>query len=457
MYLGAAVNDTNFKNQPVSITQHLDSHESVAANNLGVVYGDWEGVKFSATKDHYYRACYSVRAGADVAPMPWSNPYAFTETRFYSDKVGSPVEFPIHTKIKPATGSWQPNTTTFQATWGGAQTSGEAWMEFRTGSFIGQWFTGNLDVDDVGIFDCGTTQQGCASVSCNIAAPSNLIANPVQNGQFENSAGFDGNVWQHFSAAPAGSTASSALRATDGSNGFMRLSSTNYFPQNSSPCGSNCSWSSTQTVDNADFQLYAIADVASDTPCGITLNNSATGTLDSCPVQNANLTSQLVTCPSNPEVDAEITGPFEVCADQTIPNSRDIPFTANISDTDPSDTPTYQWSVSGGNPSSAPQPTSGTSAIPSGTKQISGVIHNVGTSNFTLGLDIVAGKGLDSKHVEHQITVTDCSPGNTPGSYNPDPSEDIHNSGRAVINPGLGTTDTKNKILNWREILGNLF
>lgn len=455
--IGASTQNAGFKNHTVSITHELDANEVTSLGNVGIVYGDWEGVKFNATKDHYYKACYSLRAGPDNSVMPWSDPNAFTETRFYNDATGGTSEYPIGTKIKPAQSStFQALTKSFQATWPGTQTTSDSYIQFRTGSSIGQWFTGQLDIDNVGVFDCGANQANCQNVSCNISSPSNLIANPVQNGQFENPAGFDSSVWIHATAAPTGKVPSVATRATENiqgvTNGFMRLQSNNFFTQGVTQCGAHCyTWQETQSVENADLQLYAVGTVSNALQCNVPLQNIAHGTLQDCPNHDANLTTDGASCSGQVLPQANIDGPIEVCQGDKVDLSGTV---SSPRESVLGDLHTYRWSTSGGNPT-IPHLQSDSPQTDSGSSDITATIDNAGNNDFTVNLDVTSKKGMTPAHAETSVHIVDCSPG-TPGTYDQAPSEDIHASGRAAINPPPGTTNPQKKVLDWREIIGNL-
>lgn len=459
VYIGATVNSFDFQNQPLDITVQLNQYET--RSSTGIVYGDWWGPKFTATKGHYYKACYDMAAGAGAQPMPWGNSYAATATRFYTDAVTPSSEFDIQSNIQPS-GAMSRTQRIFQATWSSSATTAASYLEFRTGSYLGGWFTGDLNIDNVGVFDCGN-DQNCTNVPpCSpslVQAATNIISQPVRNGAFEGNSDIDTtNVWRHSSAAPTGTNASSYVRVLEtGGNHYLQIKSSNFFSQAvdqtctpSFPGGSCYHWHGTQPLPNADFQLYTVATLNDSAPCNTQLPNSATAKLDSCDVRQADCNTQPVACAPQIPTSAQILRPFEVCANQP------ATFYGLVSAPQASqgDLHTYKWSVSGGNPGT-PSPTTGTPQNSNGTEPIS-TTFNPGSNDFTLKLDVTSQQGTTPSHDEHLINVIDCNPG-APGSYQPQPSEDIHASGRTSLSPATGTDNTKKKILDWREILGNVF
>lgn len=459
VFIAANLNSFDFQNDPLEITTQLNQYES--ATGSGIVYGDWWGPSFTATKGNYYKACYDVQASGGAQPMPWSNSYAATATRFYTDSVSPGNEFNVQTNIQPPLSGWTRNERVFQASWGASATSAASYLEFRTGSFIGGWFVGNLNLDNVGIFNCGTNAS-CSNVPpCSptlVGSSSNIVSGPVRNGTFEGSNDINLNVWRHATAAPTGVNASTHQRILEASgNHYLQIQSANYFAQSVDqnctpqfPGGSCYHWRGTQSLPNADFQLYTIATVLNTAPCNTTLPNAATGKLNSCDARSANCDTQPVACVGQVPTFAQVLPPYEVCANQP------ATFNGLVSAPVPSlgDTHAYTWSTFGGNPG-IPTPKTGSEQDASGQKQIS-TTFNAGNNPFTLKLDIVSQKGAPASHAEHLINVVNCAPG-APGTYLPDPSEDIHASGRASIDPAPGISNTQKKILDWREILGNLF
>lgn len=462
IYLGASLNSFDFQSDPLEITTQLNQYES--ATGSGIVYGDWWGPSFTATKGNYYKACYDMQANGGSQPMPWGNGFAATATRFYTDSVTPGNEFNVETNIQPPTSGWVRKDKVFQATWPASATTATSYLEFRTGSFMGGWFVGNLNLDNVGVFAC--TSAACTNVPpCSPAlvgstggATPNIISGPVRNGTFEGNSDINLNVWRHATAAPTGVNASTYQRILETSgNHYLQIQSSNYFSQavdqNCTPqfAGGSCiHWRGTQTLPNADFQLYTIATVLNSAPCNTTLPNAASGKLNSCDARSASCDTLPVTCVGQVPTSAQILPPYEVCANQP------ATFNGLVSAPLPAagDTHAYTWSTSGGNPGT-PSPKTGAPQDASGQKQVS-TTFNPGNAPFKLMLDVVSQKGAAPSHDEHQINVIDCSPG-APGTYQPNPSEDIHGSGRASIDPVPGTSNSSKKILDWREILGNLF
>ncbi len=480
VHIGAPFSAAGAQGKSAGIKLQLNQYETVdPSKDLGLVYGDWHGAQFTATKDHHYQVCYDLRAGAGIDPMPLGTGDGAVSVEFGTQQTGV-ANKNIQNGLRPVLGSWLHKTTSFQATWSTTVASyPSAYIGFRTGAAVGGWFTGDLDIDKVGVFDCGTsaacntyyspvngTTYNAASDPCPVSSPTfNLVSKPSQDATFDSAP--DPAVWIHRSAYSNPDTVSTATHLTENiagnTNGFLRIQSANYFPQTNLPsCGSNCfQWTGALPVANNDLELYANAKIADDAPCGISLPSSATGSFDNplqCPDQTYQ-DSLVVSCGYYPT--RALLDPVQVCASE--PGaivSKQFDATVSAPPAGQGDTHTYQWFVPAGSPTppfNGAFPVSGSLHDPSGQAPVHIAVDDVGTQTFQLGLRVTSSKGGPTATTVVDVTVEDCTTPPPPGSdaYQPEPSEDIHGSGRFGLNPGSGTTST-DKILDWREIIGNL-
>jgi hypothetical protein len=456
LFYGVSLGLNGFNGKTATIQHTLDPIEDNGQQKFVLSYGDWHGAQFQTTQGSYYKACFKHRAGADF-PGELSNSFVDLGTQnagMFSVNLFSSstqTEQKLRESIVALPGGWTNNSIAFQA-----PSTGQSYLTFRTGSFRQGWFTGSLDLDNVGVLPCASNDPTCQNVSCDAVSTSANLVGASGSTQSQD-ATFDSNndptsVWLHSSAAPNINDASTKAHLRDpDNNGYLQIQSKNYFEQSVTPCPSGAAhcyqWTGTVQLASADFQLYSIAVILAQNLCGGDFVHSGYANVDpndaNCSRSDSK-TASLNMCPGQPP-QADVIGPLTVCANQ------DATFSATVSHPDPSvDSHQYEWYTKQAGPNT-PAPT----INPEGYQLIGSDVGTVvaGTinsdqmqipMNFILGVRVKSSSStFPPVFSEKTVRVIRCSN---------EPSEDVHAGGRAIINPPPGTADTKKNVLKWLEI-----